>query len=169
MNGDNLTQLARFKSLPPHPAYIAGLIDGDGCIFIRKIANGYQSGITITQCRSNILQVIRYHFGGSITTSINRNDKVEDMLNETGEFYHKHNRRNQYNLMLRSNEYKLLLDYIRFSFIIKQPQIECLNEFYKLTDIPNMDDSKEALYQKCKTYNKNKIMDKTHLVRISIE
>ena len=112
MDGDNLHQMARFKSMPPHPAYIAGLIDGDGCIFIRKLAQGYQSGITITQCRSNVLQVIRYHFGGSITTSTNRNNKVEDILDDTGEFYHKHNRRNQYNLMLRSNEYKLLLDYI---------------------------------------------------------
>lgn len=169
MESDNLLQMDRFKSMPPHPAYIAGLIDGDGCIFIRKIANGYQSGITITQCRSNVLQVIRYHFGGSITTSINRNNKVEDMLDDTGEFYHKHNRRNQYNLMLRSNEYKLLLDYIRHAFIIKQPQIECLNEFYKLADIPNVIDSKEALYQQCKTYNENKIMDQSNLALMSIE
>ena len=169
MNGDNLIQLARFKSLPPHPAYIAGLIDGDGCIFIRKIANGYQSGITIAQSRSNILQVIRYHFGGSITTSMNRNNKVEDVLDATGEFYHKYNRRNQYNLIIRSNEYKLLLDYIRFSFIIKQPQIECLNEFYKLADIPNVVEAKEELYQKCKRYNENKFMDELHLSRMSVE
>jgi hypothetical protein len=169
MDCDNLIQMTRFKTIPPHPAYIAGLIDGDGCIFIRKIANGYQSGITITQCRSNVLQVIRYHFGGSITTSINRNNKVEDVLDDSGEFYHKHNRRNQYNLMLRSNEYKLLLDYIRFSFIIKQPQIECLYEFYKLADIPNVIGAKEALYQKCKTYNENKTMDETQLARMSIE
>jgi len=169
MDGDNLIQMARFKSMPPHPAYIAGLIDGDGCIFIRKIANGYQSGITISQSRTNVLQVIRYHFGGSITTSINRNNKVEDVLDDTGDFYHKHNRRNQYNLMLRSNEYKLLLDYIRFSFIIKQQQIECLYEFYKLADIPNVIDSKEALYQQCKTYNENKIIDQSNLARMSIE
>jgi hypothetical protein len=169
MYNDNLIQMERFKSMPPHPAYIAGLIDGDGCIFIRKIANGYQSGITITQCRSNVLQVIRYHFGGSITTSTNRNNKAEDMLDDTGEFYHKHNRRNQYNLMLRSNEYKLLLDYIRYAFVIKQPQIECLYKFYKLADIPNLIESKEELYQQCKTYNENKIMDKTQLLRISIE
>lgn len=169
MDSDNLIQMARFKTMPPHPAYLAGLIDGDGCIFIRKIANGYQSGITITQCRSNVLQVIRYHFGGSITTSINRNNKVEDVLDDAGEFYHKHNRRNQYNLMLRSNEYKVLLDYIRFSFVIKQPQIECLYEFYKLADIPNVIEAKEALYQQCKTYNENKIMDETQLARMSIE
>jgi len=169
MDCDNLIQMARFKSMPPHPAYIAGLIDGDGCIFIRKISCGYQSGITIAQSRSNVLQVIRYHFGGSITTSVNRNNKVEDVLDDTGDFYHRYNRRNQYNLMLRSNEYKLLLDYIRYAFVIKQPQIEFLNEFYKLADVPNVVDMKEALYQKCKIYNENKIMDETYLARMSIE
>jgi hypothetical protein len=169
MEQDNLFHLARFKNTPPHPAYIAGLIDGDGCIFIRKINQGYQSGITITQCRTNVLQVIRYHFGGSITTSANRNNKAEDMLDETGEFYHKHNVRNQYNLMLRSNEYKLLLDYIRFTVIIKQPQIECLNEFYKLSDIPNIVEEKEVWYRKCSELNSQKKMDVETLSRMSIE
>ena len=34
---DNKRQLNRFKNNPPHSSYIAGFIDGDGCIFIRKI------------------------------------------------------------------------------------------------------------------------------------
>ena len=169
MEQDNLIHLNRFKNEPPHPSYIAGLIDGDGCIFIRKLSQGYQSGITITQCRSNVLQVIRYHFGGSITTSANRNDKFEDKLDETGEFYHKHNVRNQYNLMIRSNEYKLLLEYIRSSMIIKEPQIEYLNEFYKLVDIPFLVEEKEVLYKKCSELNKNRIMDETNLMRMNVE
>ena len=76
---DNKRQLNRFKNNPPHPSYIAGFIDGDGCIFIRKILDGYQSGFSITQCRTNILQIIRYHFGGSITTTKTRN-KSEDVI-----------------------------------------------------------------------------------------
>jgi len=169
MEYDNLLQLARFKNEAPHPSYIAGLIDGDGCIFIRKIVNGYQSGITITQCRSNVLQVIRHHFGGSITTSANRNDKMEDKLDDTCEFYHKHNVRNQYNLMIRSNEYKLILDYIRFAMIIKQPQIECLNEIYKLVDVPFLVEEKEVLYKKCSELNKNRVTDEITLIRINVE
>jgi hypothetical protein len=165
---DNIKHLQRFHTFPPSASYLAGVIDGDGCIFIRKLKQGYQSGITITQCRSNILQIIRYHFGGSITTSKNRNDRVENMMTEDG-LYHKHNKRNQYNLMMRSNEYKLLLDYIRHSIIIKQPQLECLNEFYKLVDIPNIVDQKEELYKKCKEYNENKILDETNLPRMNID
>ena len=128
---DNVAHLLRYKNAPPSSSYISGIIDGDGCIFIRKLKQGYQSGITITQCRTNVLQIIRYHFGGSITTSKKRNDRVENIMTED-KLYHKYNRRNQYNLMLRSNEYKLLMDYIRHSIIIKQPQLECLNEFYNL-------------------------------------
>ena len=79
---DNEIQLNRFKLEPPCSSYIAGLIDGDGCIFIRKIADGYQSGICISQCRTNILQIIRYHFGGSITTTASRNNKVDNIMNE---------------------------------------------------------------------------------------
>ena len=166
---DTHKQLQRFKNAPPHPAYIAGMIDGDGCIFIRKLKQGYQSGISITQCRTNVLRVIRYHFGGSITTTEKRNNKIVDKLDESGEFYYKYNVRNQYNLLLRSNEYKLLLDYIRFSMIIKQPQIECLNEFYKLADVPNVVEEKETLYTKCSDVNKDKKMDEMNLMRMSIE
>jgi hypothetical protein len=165
---DNTTHLFRYKTAPPSPSYIAGMIDGDGCIFIRKIKNGYQSGITITQCRTNMLQVIRYYFGGSITTSKNRNDKVENMMTDDN-LYHKHNIRNQYNLLLRSNEYKLLLDYIRHSIVIKQQQLEYLNEFYTLADIPNMVEQKEELYKKCSGITKNKIIDETNLSRMNIE
>ena len=166
---DNIKQLERFKNSPPHPSYIAGMIDGDGCIFIRKITQGYQSGITITQCRTNVLQVIRYHFGGSITTSENRNNKVEDKLDDSGEFYHKHNVRNQYNLVIRSNEYTILLEYIRHNIIIKQQQIECLHEFYKLVDIPNLVDDKEPFYKSCTKINKHKKMHYTNLCRMNIE
>ncbi len=165
---DNTTHLLRFKNATPHPSYIAGMIDGDGCIFIRKIIHGYQSGITITQCRTNILQVIRYHFGGSITTSAKRNNRLEDVMTED-QVFHKHNQRNEYNLMLRSNEYKLLLDYIRFNIIIKSPQLECLYEFYKLVDIPNVIEYKELLHKNCSEQNKNKIMDETLLSRMNIE
>ena len=86
---DNLVHLNRYKIEPPHPSYIAGFIDGDGCIFIRKIKDGYQSGITLTQCRTNILQVLRYHFGGSITSSKNRNNKTKNKKNQENDYYYK--------------------------------------------------------------------------------
>ena len=147
---DNQKHLQRFEFSQPHPSYIAGFIDGDGCIFIRKNSDGFQSGITITQCRTNILQVIRYHFGGSITTTANRNNKKINIMDEQN-YYDKHTQRNQYNLIIRSNEFTLLLDYIKNNIVIKNGQINCLSEFSKLINLQNKTEKKEILYNK---YNK---------------
>lgn len=165
---DNKMHLKRFISNPPHPSYIAGFIDGDGCIFIRKITDGYQSGFTITQCRTNILQVIRYHFGGSITSSENRNDKTINVMNEE-EHYYKYNIRNQYNLLIRSNEYQILLNYLRYSFIIKENQYQSLYNFNKLTNLPNKNKEKEELYLKCTDLNKKCNLNEIYLSRVNIE
>ena len=100
---DNLEKLEQYKDCKPNASYICGFIDGDGCIFIRKIKDGYQSGITIAQSRTNILQVVRHHFGGSITTSANRNCNITDKIVEDG-YFDKFNVRNEYNLIIRSNE-----------------------------------------------------------------
>ena len=36
---DNIKQLQRFQEFPPSASYIAGVIDGDGCVFIRKYSS----------------------------------------------------------------------------------------------------------------------------------
>jgi len=164
---DNLKHLHRFISAPPHPSYIAGFIDGDGCIFIRKITDGFQSGFSISQCRTNILQVIRYHFGGSITSCENRNDKTINIMDE--EFYYKYNIRNQYNLLIRNNEYKILLDYLRFSFIIKENQYQKLYEFNKIANLPYKYEQKEGLYLNCSELNKKCDLNDIYLSRLNIE
>jgi len=166
---DNKIHLQRFKNEPPHASYIAGFIDGDGCIFIRKITDGYQSGFTITQCRTNILQVLRYHFGGSITSSENRNNKIENKMDENNEFIHKHNVRNQYNLLIRSNEYQVLLDYLRHSFIIKKQQYNCLYEFNKMANLPNKLEEKEGLYTVCSENNCKTNILEGNIQKLNIE
>ena len=168
ISDDNQNQLQRFKTTPPHPSYIAGFIDGDGCIFIRKITDGYQSGISITQCRTNILQIIRFHFGGSITTTANRNNKITNTMNEKN-YYDKHTQRNQYNLLIRSNEYSLLLKYIKNNMVIKNCQISCLNQFLQLVNLQNKSEEKEELYMKCSDYNKQKISNNIIFGNITIE
>lgn len=165
---DNYKHLNRFKFKPPHPSYIAGFIDGDGCIFIRKILDGYQSGFTITQCRTNILQIIRYHFGGSITSSSNRNNKIINIIDEE-EYYHKYNTRNQYNLTIRNNEYQILLDYLNSSFIIKEKQYQNLCKFNKIANLPNKYTEKQELHLMCSEYNKKCDFDQIDLTRLNIE
>lgn len=166
---DNLFHLNRFKHIPPNPSYIAGFIDGDGCIFIRKIVQGYQSGISFTQCRTNILQIIRYHFGGSITSSSKRNDKTTNLMDKNNECYHKYNIRNQYNLIIRHNEYPVLIDYLQNSFIIKENQYQYIYEFSKLTNLQHKCDEKELLHIKCANLNKKCDLNDAYLSRLNIE
>ncbi len=166
IESDNQYYLHKYKNAPPHPSYIAGIIDGDGCVFIRKIKNGYQSGISITQCRTNILQVIRYHFGGSITSTANRNNKI-DQVPFHG-IYNKHVVRNQYNLLVRSNEYIVLLEYIKRNIVIKHTQIECLDKLFKYVNVKGVDDKKDELCNMCCHVNKHKI-NTTYCERINIE
>jgi hypothetical protein len=164
---DNQKHLNRFKYIPPSASYISGFIDGDGCIFIRKIADGYQSGFTITQCRTNILQIIRYYFGGSITSSSNRNNKTINIMDD--DYYYKYNIRNEYNLIIRNNEYQLLLDYLHNSFIIKERQYQCLYNFNKLANLPNKNEEKELLYLTCSDYNKKCNLNEIYFNRLNIE
>jgi len=164
---DNEKHFNRFKNTPPHPSYISGFIDGDGCIFIRKIIDGYQSGLSITQCRTNILQIIRYHFGGSITSSSNRNDKSINIMND--DYFYKYNIRNQYNLLIRNNEYQILLDYLKNSFIIKENQYQKLYEFNKLANLQNKNDEKKQIYLMCSELNKKYVLDEIYLTRINTE
>lgn len=164
---DNINQLNRFSFNPPHPSYIAGLIDGDGCIFIRKIKEAYQSGFTISQCRTNVLQVIRHHFGGSITSSKNRNDKTENLMNTHN--IHKYNIRNQFNLIIRNNEYEVLLNYLQNSFIIKEEQYNNLYEFNKIANLPNKINEKYDFYENCSKLNKTNNIKSINLSNLNIE
>ena len=165
---DNQIHLYRFKNNIPKSSYISGFIDGDGCIFIRKIKDGYQSGMSITQSRTNILQVLRYHFGGSITSSANRNNKTENIINEQN-YYHKYTQRNQYNLLIRSNECNVLLDYIKNNIVIKRGQTDCLNKFIKLVNLQNRLEEKEELYNICSGYNNKSLFNEINFENINIE
>ena len=166
---DNQIHLQRFKNEPPHASYIAGFIDGDGCIFIRKITDGYQSGIQFSQSRTNILQVFLYHFGGSITSSKNRNNKTENIMNDENTYIYKYNVRNEYNLLIRSNEYQVLLEYLHNSFIIKEKQYNCLYNFNKLTNLPNNSEEKKELYKICSENNVKTTIIESNLYKLNIE
>jgi hypothetical protein len=71
--------------------------------------------------------------------------------------------------MIRSNEYELLLNYIKDYIIIKQPQVECLYEMNKLVNLPNKIEEKEKLYKTCLDLKKDKIFYNIHFSKINIE
>ena len=163
---DNIEKLLKYKNNPQNPSYIAGFIDGDGTIFIRKIKDGYQSGISITQSRTNILQILQYHFGGTIIKPSSLN--TENIFNEDG-YYDKNNKRNSYTLTIRSNEYKYLLNYIFDKIILKEEQINALLNFEKIVNKLDFKDEKENLSNICLTINKNKKLTNYNYSKLNIE
>ena len=163
---DNKSKLLKYKLIPPNPSYIAGLLDGDGTIFIRKIKDGYQSGISLCQSRTNILQILGYHYGGTIIKpSVLYTDNT---INEDG-YYDEKNKRNSYTLMIRSNEYKYLLHDISEHIILKANQITCLLEIEKIVNKINCSEEKEELCNTCLNYNKIKTQEKYDYSKLNIE
>ncbi len=166
IKADNIVKLNKYSDYPPNPSFIAGFIDGDGTIFIRKIKNGYQSGISISQSRTNILQILQYHYGGTI---IKPNELYnEDIFDENG-YYDKNNKRNSYTLTIRSNEYKFLLNDIKDHIILKKIQIDILNDFSMLVNKNELNDEKEKLFNICSSKNELKVLDDYDYTKINIE
>lgn len=163
---DNKIKLKNYKLNPPNPSYIAGMIDGDGTIFIRKITDGYQSGISIFQSRTNILQILQYHYGGTIVKPTDI--YTDNIFNEDG-YYDKNNKRNSYSLIIRSNEYKYILDDIYNHILLKKTQIDSLLKFSKIVNKIDKKDEKEELFNICSNINKNKELDFYDYSRLNIE
>lgn len=163
---DNKQKLELYKNKPIHSSYISGLLDGDGTIFIRKINDGFQSGISLCQSRTNILQILRFNYGGIITKPTNI--FTEDIFNEYG-YYDTNNKRNSYTLIIRSNEYEFLLEYIKDSIILKKNQISYLKEFSELVNKTNKLEQKEKLYLLCSQQNSIKTQESYDYSKLNIE
>ncbi len=165
---DNKQKLELYRTKSPNPSYISGLIDGDGTIFIRKIKDGYQSGISLTQSRTNILQILQYHYGGTIIKPSEHQINTTDIFNEYG-YYDINNKRNSYNLIIRSNEYEYLLNDIYKTIILKVEQINYLKEFEQYVNKPDKIAEKETLYKLCSEKNETKLNETYDISRLNIE
>lgn len=157
VHADNIYHLNRFKCVPPTASYIAGFIDGDGCIFIRKIKDGFQSGIQISQSRTNVLQIFKNYFGGNISQNHVKKTKESNAM------------RNQYCLVIRSNQYKSIINYISNYVVIKTEQINSLKKMMMYVNKVNMNNEKTELYERCSNANKNKTFDEHHLSKINAD
>ena len=138
---DNLEKFSKFTETPPHPAYISGFIDGDGTIYIRKIKDGYQVGISISQCRSAILYILKHHFGGEVSFNLDK----------------KEGQRNCHFYINRGKTLPFLVNYIKDYILIKKIQINAVNNILSLLNKPNFLEEKEKYFQECFNQNKEKI------------
>ena len=84
-------------------------------------------------------------------------------------YYDKYSKRNQYNLLIRSNQCNILLDYIKNNIVIKNQQLQCLKEMSKVINLQHKTDEKESLYKICSDYNKKQIFNEVKTNNINSE
>lgn len=162
MNGNGLTDVFLRSLIPPEEnlAYIAGFIDGEGCLHIGKRksggihkTNGYFIKITISNTNLSILEWIKSIYGGHIQ-KIKKGGKCKDG-------YQLH-----FNTQCAIN----LLDDIQPYLRIKIEQANILREFSELRKVfpkrslitgqGSLPSSSEYLGLQEKCYQKNKELNK---------
>lgn len=145
---DNRMKMDEFKDKDLDPSYLAGFMDGDG-YYVMTESNGYvRYGLYIGQCRTNILQIIHYHFYGQVRQP----DTFVRMNQDENLFYCKDNIREIYSIKINSYYSKYMVKYMEPYVIFKKNQIQCILEAIdikgeykkeKLIDLKN----------KCQEYN----------------
>ena len=160
---DNEEKLMKLIEKEPSSSYFGGLFDGDGYIFMNifnhnenagmsledrqksEINKGYTSGISLTQCRTNILQILLYYYNGFISKDKRTNRNTVQKHNEDG-MLHKHCRRNIYVYCCRGIQKKFLVDTLKEGTIIKEQKIDILIELREFENRPGFIKEKENLY-----------------------
>jgi hypothetical protein len=138
---DNEKKLKYWKKTQLDPSYIAGMIDGDGTISIRKQNDSYTISISLSQCRTNILQILAYYYGGQINGGGNKGNC---------------NYRNQYTYKVTGRVCEFLLDDILPHLVLKYRHAELIKEIIPFNNKPNFGEKKEKLYLECAKLNKTK-------------
>lgn len=124
-------------------SYIAGFCDGDGSIHIGKCNSGYQLKVEFTQCNMIFIKALNGHFdnNGKIYTD-SRTKYVGEQASS---------------LRFCGHKAKGILHLMAEHAIIKAPQARLAIGFLDLINKPNMQEKKEAYYQRMKSMNNDKM------------
>lgn len=153
---DNELKLDEYKDKDIDPSFIAGFIDGDGYVHMKESKGSIRYGIFIGQCRTNILQVLHYHFYGHIYKI---NDETRNEIDENM-YYLPNNIRTIYTIRQNSYYSKYLIEYIEDFIILKHNQIKCIYEALQIKDEIKDHTIKEKMIElknKCQQYNQREI------------
>ncbi len=184
---DNIYHFERFKKINLDKSYIAGFFDGDGCIYIREqMKHTYTTGFSISQCRTNILNIIKYHYGGTIipdnrNKQINNNKDTDNNDNNNSDDDSdnsiEENKNTLYNIKQRRNifcysnsqpSYRFLLNDIKDTIICKSIQANSLYDFQKYVH-HTFEENKEILYQNVRDTNARIIKPNYDISKLNIQ
>lgn len=118
------------KTITTDIAYIAGFMDGEGCIRIKKANQGgssYYIWVAITNSNKFILEYIQNLFGGSIR-------KAEKTVNK-----------DVYHLLITSSEATDMLKVLNLFLIEKKPQADLAIKFHNEKESMTLEQKIEAV------------------------
>ncbi len=176
---DNIYHFERFKNIDLDKSYISGFFDGDGCIYIREqIQHTYTTGFSISQCRTNILNIIKYHYGGTIipdyrNKKLINNDIIDsDIIDsdsiEENSLYDIKQRRNLFCYNNSQPSYRFLLKDIKDTFICKSIQINALYDFQQYVH-HKFEENKELLFNNVRDANSRIIKPNYDFSKLNIQ
>lgn len=168
IHDDNIYHFKRFKEINLDKSYISGFFDGDGCIYIREqIEHTYTTGFSISQCRTNILNIIKYHYGGTIIAE-HRNKDINKNIIENNNLYKIKQQRNLFCYNNSQPSYRFLLNDIKDHIICKSIQANSLYDFQKYVH-HTFEENKEILYQNVKDANSRIIKPDYDISKLNIQ
>ncbi len=151
-------------------SYLGGLFDGDGSISIVYSTSthlSYTSSISLSQSRTNIIQLIRYHFGGKLHIENRTNRTIKNDLDDDG-LFDKKNRRKNYGYKNTHPDKFYLANYLKNGIIIKEQEIDCLLELQSLVKRPGLFNEKNTIFDKMKYLKENRINLEVNLDKVNI-
>lgn len=165
---DNKVHFERFKDNTPKISYISGFFDGDGCIYIREqMEHTYTTGFSISQCRTNILNILKYHYGGNIIPDYR--NKKENIINiNNNNLYEIKQQRNLFCYSNSQPSYRFLLNDIKDTIICKSIQAKSLYDFQQYVH-RQFDQNKEILFKNVSHANARIIKPEYDFTKLNIE
>jgi hypothetical protein len=110
--------------------YLCGFFDGDGCIAVEKIKDGYTLRIKFSQSNENWIDTIKNYY---------------PFLKKSG-YKRRYNSRKEYELRASGIQIKPLIQDLLIYSILKYEQLVEANKFFELINVRNKNEEKEQIY-----------------------
>ena len=120
-------------------AYLSGIVDGEGCIYINKSRKSYMLVIQVTSTDYKLIQWLLDHFGGYYTCHKSNNEKYKDV------WYWR----------AKSCDYDIILiGMLPFSVIKRDQIITALNYSFEIKKLPGLKMTDEERSMRYEYYKK---------------
>ncbi len=169
IHNDNVRIFEKHLNNLASSSYFGGLFDGDGSFGITKANKsdeGYTSSFSISQSRTNILQILKYHFDGII--GFGKKKEIKNILNDD-KIFDKLNRRINYSYRNTNPDKFYFINYIKDGIIIKEKEVDCLLELKQYIKRPGYNDERTNIFNKMKQFKENRLNTEVNFEKLNLD